>query len=175
MLVQKRRRLSRPPAVALNSVASQTSSLPAKVPTADCKQRIEPVPPILRDRMRRGRKIDALPGQNLEPCRAVADPFQLRQMRVEVECRDAVEQAQRIQRPLCLDRRRRSVRGGGGPQPEAILHRHAEPGEQRQREPAKSLPRRDRPVTVMEMFGDPPSGTTVFRNVLGLADVVVRA
>src|SRR5580704_3969630 len=53
-----------------------------------------------------------------------------------------------------MDWRRRAVGVSRRAQPEAVLYRHTQSGQQRTRKAAKALSGRNRPVAVMKVFGD---------------------
>jgi hypothetical protein len=89
---------------------------------------------------RRG-QIYGLAGEDIHPRQAFAQAFELRQMRMQVEGLDAGQQAQVIQRPFRLDRRRRAMGVRRRAQSEAVFDRNAKAGQQGAGEPAEPLAR----------------------------------
>jgi hypothetical protein len=99
----------------------------------------------------------------------------MRQMRVEVERGHPLEEPQAVERGVDFDGRRRSVGLGSGMQPEPVFHRNAKSGQERAREAAEALLRRDGPIPVMEKLRERKILPIVVRKPLGLADVVMGA
>lgn len=106
------------------------------------QQRVQAAASCARERMGRCARIYLLPRKHIEARRDVAEAFHVRQMRVQVECRDTREKMQTVQLVVDLDRCRGPVGLRSGMQAEAVLDRHAEAGQQRAGEAAEALLRR---------------------------------
>jgi len=126
---------------------------------------------IACERMRWCCQIDLLAGKDVELGGSPTETFELRQMRMQVECIDTMQEAEPIERRLHLDRRRGAIRFGLRPKPEAVFDRHVKAGEERAREGTELLLRRDRLVSVVEEVRDLPLQALVMREVRHIADV----
>jgi len=124
--------------------------------------------------MRRGGKIDRLPGQDLKIRHCMAQTLEMRQVRVQVEPVEAVKQPKTIQLNLDLDRRGRPVLLGFRPESMAVLDRNAETGEQRARQTSEALLRGNCPVSMMQERGRLQRHALVVGEIVRVADVVVR-
>ncbi len=94
-------------------------------------------------------------------------------MRMKIESVDAMQQAEHVEGTVDLGRRRSPVGSRSGPQAEAIVDRHAEPGKQRPREATKPLPRGNSVIAMVQIFDDLSIDTFLSRRVVGFADVVM--
>src|ERR1700761_775231 len=106
--------------------------------------------PVLNKGMRRRGQVDRLTSQHVQFLSRFAEPLEMRQVRMKIKRRQSIQEYNTIEFWLCLDRGRRAVRRGGGPQSKSILHRRAKPCEERARKAAKALLGWDRPVSVMK-------------------------
>jgi hypothetical protein len=120
------------------------------------------------------RQIDALAGQHVHFLEGSAEAFEMRQMGMEIECRDALEKPQPIGPALDHDRRRRAIGLGGGVEPKSIFHRHAKSGEERASETAETLLRRDHLIPMMAEFRFLQAHPLAIRKAFGIADFVMR-
>ena len=116
-----------------------------------------------------------LTGQDIELGSSLAKPFELRQMRMQIECIDALQQAEPVERRLDLDWRGRSIRFGCRVKSEAILHRHTKAGEERAREAAELLLWRDSLIPVVEEVRHLALQALVMGKIRHIADVMVWA
>jgi hypothetical protein len=119
--------------------------------------------------------VNLLPGQDIQLGNCGSDTFELRQMRVQVEALDTAQKVETVERCVDLDRRRRSVRLGSGPEPETVLDRNAKASEERACETAEPLLRRDCPVAVVEKVRKLTLQTIVVSELGHVTNIVVWA
>lgn len=103
--------------------------------------------------MGRRRRIDLLTGQHVHPHCALAEPFEVRQVRMQIERLDPLKQPKIVARSISVNQGRRAVRLGRWAKTEPVFDRYAQSGEERASEPAEPLARRNATVAVMEAFG----------------------
>jgi len=131
--------------------------------------------PQLCEGMRGRRQVYALASEDFHACHAVADPFELRQVRMSIESPHTLKEAELIAYAFGGDGHGRSVRLNRRPQPKAVVDRHAKTGKKCPRKTTEALPGRNRLVSMMEMFCDLALRTCFALETRSLADVVVWA
>ncbi len=104
--------------------------------------------------MRGRRQVDSLTRQYLHPIVRGSDSLELRQVRMKVQGLHITKQTQLIQRAIDLGWRGRAVGASCRSQSVAVLNRHAQCGEQRARESAEALARRNGVIPVVAIFGE---------------------
>ncbi len=103
------------------------------------QQGIEVASPARRERMRRGVGIDRLARQHIQLTRALAQPLEMRQVRMKIEGRHALHQPRAVQFGGDFERRRRTIRQFCGTKAETIPNRKPQPGQKRNAEIAEAL------------------------------------
>src|ERR1700722_8811504 len=125
--------------------------------------------------MWRRRQIDLLTDQNVELSDGVPDTFELWQVRMEIECANALKKAETIKRSFDFNRRWRPVGLGRRMKPVAVLDRDAQPREERACEPAEHLLRRYGFIAVVEKIRESTAKKLAMGKVWDIANVVMRA
>jgi hypothetical protein len=125
--------------------------------------------------MRRRRQVDLLTGQNIELRPGIPKAFELWQVRMQIECADTLQKAETIECGFDFDRRRRPISFGSRMEPVAILDWHADSGEERARESAEPLLRRDCLVAVVQEVRELTPEALVVGNIGRVANVMVGA
>ena len=125
--------------------------------------------------MWRRRQIDLLTDQNVELSDGVPDTFELWQVRMEIECADALKKAETIKRGFDFNRRWQPVGLGRRMKPVAVLDRDAQPREERACEPAEHLLRRYGFIAVVEKIRELTAKKLAMGKVGDIANVVMRA